>query len=36
MRHDGTEIPAEISGATIRFRGRECLLAIVRVISDRM
>ena len=34
-RHDGTDIPAEISGATIRFRGRECLLAIVRDISDR-
>ncbi|MFB6227381.1 MAG: PAS domain S-box protein [Halobacteriales archaeon] len=34
-RHDGTEIPAEISGATIMFRGRECLLAIVRDISDR-
>jgi PAS domain S-box-containing protein len=34
-RHDGIEIPAEISGATIQFRGRECLLAIVRDISDR-
>ncbi len=34
-RHDGTEIPAEISGASIQFRGRECLLAVVRDISDR-
>lgn len=35
LRRDGTEIPAEISGSTIQFRGRECLLAVVRDISDR-
>jgi PAS domain S-box-containing protein len=34
-RRDGTEVPAEISGAAIQFRGRECLLAVVRDISDR-
>ncbi|MFB6219072.1 MAG: PAS domain S-box protein, partial [Halobacteriaceae archaeon] len=34
-RRDGQRIPAEISGATIEFRGRDCLLAVVRDISER-
>jgi PAS domain S-box-containing protein len=34
-RRDGQQVPAEISGASIWFRGRECLLAVVRDISER-
>ncbi|MDY6819292.1 MAG: PAS domain S-box protein [Halobacteriales archaeon] len=34
-RRDGREIPAEVSGSTIEFQGRDCLLAVVRDISDR-
>ena len=35
LHRDGTRIPVEMSASTIEYDGRQCLLAIVRDISDR-
>ncbi|WP_435069180.1 PAS domain S-box protein [Haloplanus sp. C73] len=35
LRSDGNRIPVEMSASTIEYDGRECMLAIVRDISER-
>jgi PAS domain S-box-containing protein len=35
VRKDGTTFPAEVHGARISFEGQECVLAVVRDITER-
>ena len=35
LRKDGTEFPAELSVALMNFKGKSCLLGIVRDVSER-
>jgi PAS domain S-box-containing protein len=34
-RYDGGRVPVDMTGSTVTFQGRECLLTVVRDISDR-
>jgi PAS domain S-box-containing protein len=35
LRKDGTEFPAELSAALMNFKGKSCLIGIVRDVSER-
>jgi PAS domain S-box-containing protein len=35
LRKDGSEFPAELSATLLRFKGKSCLLGIIRDVSER-